>query len=150
MAERHESVTFSVSEREKKAIRKASASRGISMAELARGATLDVVEAADWNAVDDPEPRRGHEVDPLDDFIESQLQIASDAQPVPKADVYQWYVAFCEDTYPGHDIESRHLFTRQLAGSGRGVEQGRAYVDGERARCFLNVMRTPQPKLNFD
>jgi putative DNA primase/helicase len=56
-------------------------------------------------------------------------------QEVAKSEVYQAYVAFCEDE--GIPTETQHKMTREL--KLEGYRDGKAYVDGSQQRVFLNM-----------
>jgi hypothetical protein len=135
MADRTKSVGFSVSAREKEAIRQAAATEGVSMAEFARRRVLDNITP------DEPE-FPGDEPDPLDDFITARLHTEIGAGPLPKQAVYEAYQEFCADLYPDHEIESQHKVSREV-GALTVVETGRNYIEGddglEQKRCFRNV-----------
>lgn len=135
MPERTKSVGFSVSAREKEAIRQAAASEGVSMAEFVRRRVLTNITP------DEPE-FPGDEPDPLDDFITARLHTEIGAGPLPKQAVYEAYQEFCADLYPDHDVESQHKVSREV-GALAVVETGRNYIDDgdgrEQKRCFRNV-----------
>jgi len=136
MADRTKSVGFSVSAREKEAIRQAAASEGVSMAEFARRRVLT-------NITPDEPQFPGDEPDPLDDFITARLHTEIGAGPLPKQAVYEAYQEFCAELYPDHDVESQHKVSREV-GALAVVETGRNYIDDgdgglEQKRCFRNV-----------
>lgn len=134
MADRTKTVAFSVSEREKAAVRQAAAAENVSMAEFVRRRVLD-------NLTVDP-PATVDGTQPLDDFITARLQADADADPLPKRAVYTAYQEFCEELYPDHEIETQHKVSREIANL-PDVSTGRAYVElnGERqhTRCFEGV-----------
>lgn len=135
MADRTKSVGFSVSAREKEAIRQAAATEGVSMAEFVRRRVLNNITPAEPQLSD-------NEPDPLDDFITARLHTEAGAGPLPKQAVYEAYQEFCADLYPEHDVESQHKVSREVAQLA-AVEAGRNYIDegdgGVQKRCFRNV-----------
>jgi len=136
MADRSKTVGFSVSPREKEAIRQAAAREGVSMSAFVRRRALDSITP------EEPDLAPGAEYDPLSDFITARLHVDADADPLPKHDLYRAYTAFCEEHYPDHDIETQHKLSREV-GALDGVTTGRAYIkrNGERQhkRCFHGV-----------
>jgi hypothetical protein len=135
MADRTKSVGFSVSAREKEAIRQAAASEGVSMAEFTRRRVLNNITP------DEPE-FPGDEPDPLDDFITARLHTEIGAGRLPKQAVYEAYQEFCAELYPDHNVESQHKVSREV-GALAVVETGRNYIESdggrEQKRCFRNV-----------
>lgn len=57
---------------------------------------------------------------------------------IAKSEIYQAYVAFCEDE--GIPTETQHMLTREL--KLEGYNDGKAYVDGSQQRVFHNVELT--------
>lgn len=137
-------LSFTLTERQKRAIRRAAAEQDVTMSELARNAVLDSVPGRYFT--DDSEPMRAADDvrSPLEDFIDSRLAVESGAGPISKKVLYTHYRRFCEDQYPDHDVESQHKFSREIGGL-HGVETARRYLqeqptnDSSQTRCFLHV-----------
>jgi len=59
-------------------------------------------------------------------------------EDIPKAMVYAAYLQYCrEESIP---TDTQHMMTRQL--KQEGYQDGRAYVDGSRERCFTGIQWT--------
>ena len=139
MPSRQESVSFAVSLNEKRALYQAAAAADESVSSFVRQKALDGVATADDDAFDGRMP-------PLEDFKTARLTADETADPVPKAEVYDRYVAFCRSVYPEHEIETQHKVSREIAAM-PGVETGRVYVsldetNPQRKRCFKNLRLT--------
>lgn len=146
-----QAVMFRVTEREKRAIRRAATASDRTMAELAREATLADVpgECFEEGTVETGYTEEDR-IEPLEDFIMARLTVDEDATPVAKAEVYHWYQEFLEDAHPEHEPETQHKVSREVSMID-GVETGRRYDDsGKQVRCFLNLRRVETPELNFD
>jgi hypothetical protein len=145
MAERTKQVAISVSEAEKRQIRQAAAAAGQSMSAFVRQRALDGLEVPEQEAPDT--------YSPLEDFIASRLAVDSDADPIAKRRLYERYVAFCDDVYPEHEVETQHKFTREI-GNVDGVGTGRVYLSADepnptRTRCFKNLRLRKSGELEF-
>lgn len=144
MGDNTKQLSFTLTERQKRAIRRAAAEQDVTMSELARNAVLDSVPGRYFT--DDSEPMRAADDvrSPLEDFIDSRLTIEGGAGPISKKVLYTNYRRFCEDQYPAHDVESQHKFSREI-GALHGVETARRYLqehptnDSSQTRCFLHV-----------
>jgi hypothetical protein len=137
MATEQTKLEFRLSAEQKEAVRKAADAKGVSMAELARQATLETVPS---EIVADVEPQS-----PLTKFATDEIRVLPRSEPVPKSRVYQWYENYCDREWPNHSVETRHKVSRAVKKLS-GVETGRRYIttengDRQRKRCFLNVDR---------
>jgi putative DNA primase/helicase len=68
--------------------------------------------------------------------------ITSGSQELPKSKVYAAYIEYCRQE--GIPSDTQHSMTRAL--KQEGIEDGRAYVDGDRERVFMNVDWTGRGK----
>jgi len=68
--------------------------------------------------------------------------ITSGDEDVPKAKLFAAYIEYCrQESIPS---DTQHAMTRQL--KQEGLEDGRAYVDGQQQRCFHNIALTGRGK----
>lgn len=147
MAKDNSQVAFTVTPRQKRAIRRAAAEQDVTMAEIARNATLETIAGRHFRAPDSADVDGFEPVSPLEDFIESCLTVDPDAAPLAKKQVYECYRQFCAERHPGHDVESQHKVSRELAQLD-GVKTGRRYLqetptnNSVRTRCYLNIKIT--------
>lgn len=160
MGNNTESLTLTLSERQKRAIRREAAERDVTMAEFVRSAALDSVPGKQFR--DQPNTDdNGFTAEelgirsPLDDFVDSRLSVTDDAPPISKRELFEEYRAFCETNYPTHDVETQHKFSREI-GAIDGVETGRRYLqenptnDSRQTRCFLNLKNIHEsPSVDF-
>jgi len=156
MGDNTKQLSFTLTERQKRAIRRAAAERDVTMAELARDAALDAVPGRYFT--DDSDPDRASEDvrSPLEDFIDSRLAVEGDTDPISKHALYTHYEEFCEEHYPTHDVESQHKLSREIADI-HGVETGRRYLqdtvtsESSQTRCFLYLKyKEPVKMPDFD
>jgi len=138
---RENTVSFQLSDAEKRKLRILASRRGLSMAEQVRRELLPALNEVETEPVPDLSL---DEPEPMEDFIEAHLVVDPSADPVPKSKVYEWYRDFCAETYPEHKVETQNKLSREV-GSLNGVHAGREYInDGSelvRMRCFDNLRR---------
>jgi hypothetical protein len=72
----------------------------------------------------------------VEEYIEERLDIDRSHPPTPKNQLYKRYEEWCKNG--NVEPESQHMFTKRLTRL-RDVTDERAYIDGERYRCYNGV-----------
>jgi len=75
-----------------------------------------------------------------------QACLADGNESIPKSEIHQAYIAFCEDE--GIPTETQHKMTREL--KLEGYQDGQARVNGRKTRVFMNIEWTGRGQQYLD